>query len=63
MEDVDEGGFDAERVIYHVTWSPKRQTFLVAINTDTEHCHTCQSDSHETLCLLYALGNINEDRE
>ena len=33
MKDVDEGGFDTERIIYHVTWSPKQQAFLVAINT------------------------------
>lgn len=31
MEDVGEGGFEAERIIHHVTWLPKQQAFLVAI--------------------------------
>lgn len=33
MKDMDEDGFDTERIICHVTWSPKQQAFLVAVNT------------------------------
>ena len=47
MEDMGEGGFDTERTICHVTWLPKQQAFLVAINTKhSSFNHVYNSDTH-----------------
>lgn len=47
MKDVGEGGFETESVIYHVTWLPKQQEFLVTINTEhNSFNHKYMSDTY-----------------
>lgn len=61
---MEEGGFAAERIIYHVTWLPKQQAFLVAINTKhSSFNHVYVRRTLGSFCLLYEIGNVNEDRE